>query len=170
MELESEMFCRVLKGEEYDVELLNSLLKESPWFSMIAAVLIRDLKSVGDEKSVAKLRNSYALSFTANSYSGVASMLRSKLKRDLHKESRSIDAINGFLDKKNKRVKLSPPKVNDMSQTLSEASEVDIVSEQFAKILISQGYNERAKQIYRQLSLVNPEKSVYFASRIDELD
>lgn len=44
-----------------------------------------------------------------------------------------------------------------------------LISETYATILASQGEKERAKEIYMQLSLKNPEKSSYFAFLIGQL-
>jgi hypothetical protein len=44
-----------------------------------------------------------------------------------------------------------------------------IVSETFAKILVAQGYLDRAEKMYKQLMLLFPEKSAYFAAEIEKL-
>ncbi len=48
--------------------------------------------------------------------------------------------------------------------------EDDIVSEELAEIYLSQGLYSQAKAIYTKLSLLNTEKSVYFAELISKIE
>jgi len=44
-----------------------------------------------------------------------------------------------------------------------------LVTEPLAELYVNQGKTEKAIELYKKLSLLNPEKKVYFASRIKEL-
>lgn len=48
--------------------------------------------------------------------------------------------------------------------------EDDCVSEELAEVYLAQGLKDMAKETYRKLSLVNPEKSIYFAGLIEKID
>ncbi|MBQ7856230.1 MAG: hypothetical protein IJ348_03835 [Alistipes sp.] len=47
--------------------------------------------------------------------------------------------------------------------------EDDLVSEELAEVYLMQGLNMQAIEIYRKLSLLNPEKSIYFAEKIGQI-
>jgi hypothetical protein len=46
----------------------------------------------------------------------------------------------------------------------------DVVTETMAEVLAKQGMRERARVVYEKLSLLNPEKSAYFAAKIEQLN
>ena len=61
-----------------------------------------------------------------------------------------------------------PEQVFEMAVN-SIAKEDDLVSESLAEIHIKQGKYDKAIDMYRKLSLRNPQKSAYFARRIEAI-
>lgn len=59
--------------------------------------------------------------------------------------------------------------VRDLSETSAE-EKGSFITETLAKIYINQGYYSRAINIYEKLSLQYPEKSAYFAGRIEKIN
>lgn len=45
----------------------------------------------------------------------------------------------------------------------------EVLTETMAEVLVKQGMREKAMEVYRKLSLLNPEKSAYFATKIEQL-
>lgn len=58
--------------------------------------------------------------------------------------------------------------IETIAQTSNETK--DIVTEAMAEVLIKQGKTEKALQLFKKLSFLNPAKSTYFAAKIDELN
>jgi hypothetical protein len=62
---------------------------------------------------------------------------------------------------------------NDESEVVAAAihsvEDKEVITESMALVLEKQGLNEKAAEIYRKLSLLNPGKTAYFAARIDAL-
>jgi len=61
-----------------------------------------------------------------------------------------------------------PEKVFEMAVN-SITKEEDLASESLAEIMIRQGKPDKAIEMYRKLSLRNPQKKTYFARKIDEV-
>ena len=68
-------------------------------------------------------------------------------------------------------MKMTDPSVEEKIQRLADHSitEGDILTESMAEVWVKQGNKEKAIEIYNKLSLLNPDKSAYFASLIDQL-
>ena len=81
------------------------------------------------------------------------------------------DIIDRFLRQEDLRI-VADENAEDKEVTTEAqiAGDDDVVSEQLAEIYAAQGLNERAIEIYRKLSLLNTEKSVYFAELIGKLE
>ncbi|NCU06148.1 MAG: hypothetical protein GXC73_19495, partial [Chitinophagaceae bacterium] len=56
-----------------------------------------------------------------------------------------------------------------VSKATKSNEQTDVITETMAEVLAKQGRNAQAIDLYSKLSLLHPEKSVYFASRIQEL-
>ena len=83
----------------------------------------------------------------------------------------SEDIIDKFLRADSHRIVAEEGEVTQ--EIVVEAAfddEDDMVSEELAEIYLAQGLKDMAKETYRKLSLLNPEKSIYFAGIIQKID
>lgn len=82
------------------------------------------------------------------------------------------DIIDRFLEHGGRRI-VPDDSAGDDEVPLAEVFEPDsdeLASEELAEIYRSQGLYAESKEIYRRLSLLNPEKSIYFADVIAAID
>ena len=83
----------------------------------------------------------------------------------------SDDIIDRFLSKDNLRVVVDESAdYEDVVISAELDDEDDLVSEELAEVYLMQGLKEEAKATYRKLSLLNPEKSIYFAELIAKIE
>ena len=83
----------------------------------------------------------------------------------------SDEIIDRFLKEENLRIVAQEGEPEEEVQIRPELEDDDeVVSEELAEIYLAQGLRDRAVAIYRKLSLLNPEKSVYFAELIGKLE
>ena len=83
----------------------------------------------------------------------------------------SDEIIDRFLQEDNLRIvaQEGEPEEEVLIRPELDADD-EVVSEELAEIYLAQGLRDRAVAIYRKLSLLNPEKSVYFAELIGKID
>jgi|GEM_PF-5155481 uncharacterized protein (DUF2164 family) len=82
------------------------------------------------------------------------------------------DVINEFLSKADNLERIKPiqdANQLDLTENLIQPEELEFVSENLAQLYYKQGYYEKALKIYEKLFLKYPEKSIYFASLIQEI-
>ncbi|MCM1352344.1 MAG: hypothetical protein NC250_06395 [Alistipes senegalensis] len=83
----------------------------------------------------------------------------------------SDELIDRFLEEENLRIVAEEGEPDEEVRTTPELAEnEELVSESLAEIYLAQGLPDRAVAIYHKLSLLNPEKSVYFAELIDRVE
>ena len=83
----------------------------------------------------------------------------------------SDDIIDKFLRSDSRRIVAEEGEVTHEIVTEAELDdEEDMVSEELAEIYLAQGLKDMAKETYRKLSLLNPEKSIYFAEIISKIE
>ena len=81
------------------------------------------------------------------------------------------DIIDKFLRTEPRRIVAEEGDVTEEIVTEPELDEDDeFVSEELAEVYLQQGLKDMAKETYRKLSLLNPEKSVYFAEIISKIE
>lgn len=83
----------------------------------------------------------------------------------------SEDIIDKFLSSEHHRIVAEEGEPESEIVVQAEFDEEDdYVSEELAEVYLAQGLKDMAKETYRKLSLVNPEKSIYFAGLIEKID
>ena len=81
------------------------------------------------------------------------------------------EIISRFLRKTDYRIVADECEVEYNVRTEAEIDdEDDLVSEELAEIYLAQGLKCEAIEIYRKLSLLNSEKSAYFAEKIEDIE
>lgn len=141
------------------VETFDRLLQRYPWFSLARAAR-RHASGQADDK-LGILSGSRLTS--ASAYRSVDTDTLTRLTED--------DIIDRFLKIGDYRIVSDESGAAEEIRTeSSHDDETDMISEELAEIYLSQGLYSEAIDIYRRLSLLNSEKSVYFAELIARIE
>lgn len=154
---------------KYTTEELCTLVDSHPWWSGARMELLRrNLASLtNDGKSTLKscdresmlIAELYPIAMIAPRAIDVVQLTH--LTHD--------DLIDRFLKRDDYRIVAEEGTADDLSQVVIEDDE-DFASEELAEIYLNQGLYDEAIKTYRKLSLLNSEKSVYFAGLIAEIE
>ena len=83
----------------------------------------------------------------------------------------SSDIIDRFLRAETHRILAEEGEVErEITIEADISDEDDMVSEELAEVYLAQGLKDMAIETYRKLSLLNPEKSIYFAELISKIE
>ena len=134
---------RYLAKEAISEEELNAVLEQYPWFS---AAQVLKAQSQGTNT-----RYDVDVEKIAQESEGEI------ISRFLRKGEYKIVADEGVVE-------------SDICTEAEIDDEDDIVSEELAEIYLLQGLKCEAIEIYRKLSLLNSEKSAYFAEKIENIE
>ena len=94
-----------------------------------------------------------------------------KIDIELLTKITSSDIIDRFLRAETHRIVAEEGEVESEIVTEAELQdEDDMVSEELAEVYLAQGLKDMAIETYRKLSLLNPEKSIYFAELISKIE
>jgi len=149
------------------LDRLEEILRRYPWFDTVRLLL---KQRTGKEDFLA---DGWLQARPAPSFRLLAQDAREpETGNDDVAQSSTIETIDRFLAAAPRRIvpekNTGAPSVNLAKESVTE--DPDLVSEELAEIFARQGLYSKAKAIYNKLSLLYPEKSVYFAQLIAALD
>jgi len=129
-----------------------------PWFTT-ARLLLERVRRVADPR----LEAAMLFRPTAGMW------LETPVADDFYRRSND-EIIDAFLQKGEYRIvpQEGTPEANLVAGEAVEGD--DSVSEELAEIYLTQGFSEKAREVYLKLSLLYPEKSVYFAEIIKRIN
>ena len=131
------------EGVAPTIDELNELLARNPWYEAA-----RELKS--------KIENPLSDCYVVDVEKLAEVSEGEIISRFLRKEDYRIVAEEGDVE-------------GDVTTEAEIDEEDDLVSEELAEIYLAQGLRSEAIEIYRKLSLLNSEKSIYFAEKIENI-
>lgn len=136
----------------------DALLATYPWFT---AARVASARAGGAEESVQRVLRAARV---------VSSLWLKNVDAQALAEVTEGEIIDSFLRLDD--YKIVADETDDAAEIRTSADlddEDDLVSEELAEVYIAQGMKAKAIEIYRKLSLLNTEKSIYFAEKIEKL-
>lgn len=141
-----------------DVATVDSLVGEYPWFT--AARVAKAHVGEGGDTLTNVLRTNRSIS----------SLSLKPIDTERLAAVTEGEIIDRFLRLGDYRIVADDAADADAVRTEAELDdEDDLVSEELAEVYVAQGLKDEAIAIYRKLSLLNTEKSIYFAEKIEKL-
>lgn len=146
-------------GEIPPAEELDALVARCEWFDL--ARIVREIATGTPDPRLAVTAPWRALSSLRMAAVDAGAVCRLS----------SDDIIDRFLREDDLRIVAADGEPEEEVRTVAVLDAADeVVSEELAEIYLAQGLRDKAIAIYSKLSLLNPEKSVYFAELIGKLE
>ena len=146
-------------AERPSAEELDAVVAQYEWFDL--ARIVRETATGTSDPRLAVMAPWRAQS----------SLCRTPLDAEAVRRLSSDDIIDRFLQEDDLRIVAAAGEPEEEVCTAAQLSDDDeVVSEELAEIYLTQGLRDKAIAIYSKLSLLNPEKSVYFAELIGKLE
>lgn len=152
---------------------IQEIASEHPWSTFANVLHVKCLLARGRDVEAKQLREFIAPALMSYNYYSLFSGVGMVSSDDddsmiIEEEVSIIDHYLNNIPKRKKAPMPHPDQVNpDLSLQYSE--QTDVITENLAKIYEKQGLYDEAIEVYHQLSLNYPEKSVYFANQIEKL-
>ena len=137
---------------------LSQLKARYPWWNTVRLMALRTSHGSEDvqDNLIGMLHPTATLPFRSVDYTKIT-----RLSEE--------DIIDRFLQRSDYRIVAEEGDAEDMTSTIN-CDDEDMVSEELAEIYEKQGLYDDAIATYRALSLLNSEKSIYFAGLIAKLE
>ena len=140
-------------------DALERILRRYPWFS--AAHCVASHLSGTPTTTGALLQD----------VRGASSLDECEVDVELLTEVTSGEIIDRFLRLDDYRIVAEDAGEEENITVEAELDdEYDLVTEELAEVYLAQWLKMQAVEIYRKLSLLNPEKSIYFAEKIENVE
>lgn len=146
-------------AELNNISALEALVERYPWFTAARLRLVA-------ERGVA---TADPASLVVAELHPTATLGRHSIDIDRLCRLSTSDLIDRFLKRDDYRITAEVGDADDISKVVIDDVD-DLVSEELAELYAKQGLYAEAIDSYRKLSLLNSEKSIYFAELIAELE
>jgi len=127
-----------------------------------------DGKVIAKEVRYIYVEERQPVDYRIHEYTGESDYIKWLMSTKIETKEDNVAGKKKKADKKKKKAKAIKKVVLKAAEDSVKKRDV-IISETLADLLAGQGYEKRAKKMYKQLSLIFPEKSSYFAAKIKKL-
>ena len=148
-----------MANNHIDISDIKTVVERYPWWSAARLLLARHQSNDKRDKATNLITTLHPTALTQKR--SIDASRLTHLSTD--------DLIDRFLKRSDYRIVAEEGMADNLAEVKIEEDD-DMISEDLAEIYKNQGLYSEAIAIYRKLSLLNSEKSIYFAGLIDEIE